>query len=299
MKQIKRPSGDLKKLLETDKAGSRLLGPIDKHLMTKPLDTDRRTDVLHPSEICSEEWCHRASYFLLKGELPTVPAKRNSAHLERIFEEGHAIHRKYQSWISDMGALWGTWRCLQCNARSWGQGPKERIACARCNGVVVEYSEVPVQSPRHRISGDADGWVLGLGDPFLIEIKSVGVGTLRFEAPNLLYDNDNDLEAAWKAIRRPFKKHRIQGQLYLALLELMEEQGNLVLPAGYARPEEIVFVYEYKPNQQSKEFVVGKDPEAVEDILEAALDLVYAIEQGNVPECNVREGGCPKCEVFE
>lgn len=294
----RRPTGALKDFLDVDKAGSRFIGPIDKYLMTKPLETDRRTDVLHPSEICSDDWCHRASFYLLAGVAPNTEAKRHSAHLERIFEEGHAIHRKYQTWASDMGNLYGLWQCRICYVKQWARGGQKLMACKRCNSVDMEYAEVPAQSAKHRISGNADGWILDQGDPFLIEIKSVGVGTIRFEAPHLLTKHDNNMDEVWKDVRRPFKKHRMQGQLYLSMLEVMEEAGTLVLPEGYARPTQIVFVYEFKSNQQQKEFVVEHDPESVAVILEDALDIVYAVEKGDPIPCNVSPTGCSKCAPF-
>lgn len=293
----RKPGGLLKKFLDTDKAGSRFVGPVDKHLMTRPLDSDRRTDVLHPSELCSEDWCHRASYFLLSGVKPNGEPKRNSAHLERIFEEGHLIHNKWQTWASEMGNLYGVWACRSCDEKWWARGHGRYIACPRCNAVQAEYAEVPCQSPKHRISGQADGWILDQGDPFLIEIKSVGIGTVRFEAPHLLTKHDSDMNEIWKDITRPFKKHRLQGQLYLALLELMEDNGKLVLPEGYERPQEIVFVYEFKANQQRKEFVVQQDPEAVADILHDASEIVYAVKKKTPLDCNL--GGCEKCEPFD
>ena len=41
---------DLKKFLDAKKSDHRLMGDVERHLLMKPKG-DRRTDVLHPSEI--------------------------------------------------------------------------------------------------------------------------------------------------------------------------------------------------------------------------------------------------------
>lgn len=294
--KAQKPTGELKQFLTATKNESRITGPLDRHLMTRPLDTSRRQDVLHPSEICRSDWCLLAGYYALSG-YPKTP-ERPAFHLERVFSEGHAVHAKYQRWLHEMGKLYGVYQCVVCGDRQWSRGAAGTLVCPKCEGTVLRYMEVPVSSSKHLIAGHSDGWVVDLGDPALIEIKTVGIGTVRIEAPDLLTKHNNDVEAVWKDIRRPFKKHRIQGQLYLALLELMEAEGTLLLPEGYKRPEEIVFIYEYKPNQQIKEFVVAHDMDAVSDILDNALDVVYAVEKQRPPLCP-NGGSCSQCKPYE
>mgnify|MGYP006292954813 CR=1 FL=1 len=60
----------LKKFLEAGKSNTRVLGSVERHLISKPRDKSRRTDVLHPSEMVDPGWCHRASYFQLMGKEP-------------------------------------------------------------------------------------------------------------------------------------------------------------------------------------------------------------------------------------
>jgi hypothetical protein len=140
-----------------------------------------------------------------------------------------------------------------------------------------------------RIHGHADGWVKGLGDDCLIEIKSIGAGTLRFEAPELLYDADGDLTKAWKNIRRPFRTHLLQGQMYL---ELAKRQF------GDDAPNEIVFIYELKADQDYKEFTIKSDYYVVERIFNAAQKVINAVDAGVSPECNVNPDGCKSCNTL-
>ena len=138
-----------------------------------------------------------------------------------------------------------------------------------------------------RISGHTDGWIKGLGEECLIEIKSIGAGTLRFEAPEILADANGDITKAFGGIRRPFRSHLLQGQMYLELAYRMY---------GEDAPKEIVFLYENKADQATKEFTVKADYEMVERIFFSAAKLMKAIEAGKIPECNVRPEGCKSCD---
>jgi len=84
-------SSELKRFLEAKKTNPRLIGDIERHLMAKPAE-ERRTDVLHPSEMAKSDWCLRASYFALTGV--TVKKDKPNLRLQSIFDEGHSIHAK-------------------------------------------------------------------------------------------------------------------------------------------------------------------------------------------------------------
>ena len=271
---------ELQKFLDTKKADTRLIGEIERHLMRQP-DSDRRTDVLHPSEMIKGDWCHKYSYYLLNGG--KAKREKPNLRLQNIFDEGHYIHAKWQNRISDMGNMWGDFICQNCKGITSGLSPK---VCEHCNCVTLVYNEVSLQDPSLRISGHTDGWVKGLGNDFLIEIKSIGAGTLRFESPELLYEADGDVTKAWKNIRRPFRSHLLQGQMYL---ELAKRQF------GEEAPDEIVFIYELKADQDYKEFTVKADYEIVERIFLAAKKVVNAVEAGVMPDCNIAPKGCKSC----
>jgi hypothetical protein len=154
-----------------------------------------------------------------------------------------------------------------------------------------------ISDPKYRIAGFADGWVVGLGKPFVIEIKSIGIGTIRVEEPKFLMDNDSDLDKAWRSLRRPFSSHRRQAQIYLTLLHQMQARGDI--DAAVEIPEEAVFLYELKSNQAYKEFTVTYDPDTVADRLDLALDIDWAIRTGIPPMCNIDPvNGCPKCQPY-
>ena len=274
---------ELKKFLDATKTGSRLIGDVERHLLKQPR-SPRRTDVLHPSEIIKPDWCHRYSYYLLNGGEPKT--EKPSLRLQNIFDEGHAIHAKWQKRFQDMNVLYGKFQCLNCKLITIGTSPTN---CAECNSTLLEYKEVPLYDDSLRIAGHTDGWIKGIGDDCLIEIKSIGAGTLRFEAPELLFDAEGDVTKAWRNIRRPFRGHLLQGQMYLELARRVY---------GDDAPNEIVFIYELKADQDYKEFTVKADYEIVGRIFHYAEKLVKAVEEGNMPDCNVSPGGCKQCNLI-
>lgn len=274
---------DLWKFLDAKAKPTRLLGDIERHLLKRPVG-DRRTDVLHPSEMIKKDWCKRASYFLLNGE--TKIAEKPNLRLQNIFDEGHYIHAKWQTWFQEMGVLHGKFKCLSCNHITWGTSPQE---CESCGWKVLEYAEVTLVDEELRIAGHTDGWIKGIGDDCLIEIKSIGPGTIRSEAPNLMMDADNDFMKAWSNVRRPFGSHILQGQVYL---ELMRRMGNPL--------DEIVFIYELKADQSYKEFAVKSDYELVRHVFDGAKFVVDAVNAGIAPECSNSPGSiCKQCAPYK
>ena len=274
---------ELKKFLDTKKSETRLIGPIERHLLRKP-EGDRSTLVLHPSEMIKPDFCHRYSYYLLTGG--TKKKDKPSLRLQNIFDEGHFIHAKWQNRIYEMGNMYGDFKCVSCEKITSGLSPR---SCEHCNFYRLEYAEVAVVDESLRIAGHTDGWVKNLGNDFLIEIKSIGAGTLRFEAPDLLYDADGDVTKAWKNIRRPFRGHLLQGQMYLELARRM---------FGEEAPKEIVFLYELKADQDYKEFTVKADYDVVSRIFFAAEKINEAVNNKVMPKCNVDPSGCKQCDLI-
>ena len=275
---------DLKTFLDAKSKPSRVLGDVERFILTQP-PGDRSTTVLHPSEIIKRDWCRRASYFLLNG-VPKVHEKIGM-RLQNIFDEGHAIHAKWQRRFQDMGVLHGKFKCVVCDDVTWGTSPEYCEHCGSPNDKLV-YDEVTLFDDSLRIKGHTDGWLKGLGNDTLIEIKSVGPGTIRAEAPQLMQEANGDFMKAFNNVRRPFVSHLLQGQMYM---ELMKRMGN--------RVDEIVFIYELKADQSFKEFSIKADFELVEHIFDNAKKVVDAVEAGKAPVCNNNVGGtCKQCEHY-
>jgi CRISPR/Cas system-associated exonuclease Cas4 (RecB family) len=276
-----KPTGKMAALAETKKSNSVLLGDIHAHLLAqheKP--SDRRQDIIHPSEMAKADWCPRQTYYRLAGVSPEKGRAFN-AQLEAIFEEGHGIHAKWQKWLQQMGRLWGSWKCRKCgNEWKGNAGDHSDNDCWDVHPSAIEYREVPLEAESEfLIAGHEDGAVEDLNA--LVEIKSIGIGTVRFDNPELLREytvktEDGktvvDLDGLWKSIRRPFGSHIRQTQVYL---RLCKEMG---LPY-----DKVIFLYEYKATQAHKEFVIKYNPEISEPLFETALDIKYALKKGKPP----------------
>lgn len=285
------PKSDLKKFLDAKAKPSRLIGDLERYLLARPVG-DRSTVVLHPSEIIKKDWCKRASWFLLNG-YPKI-AEKPPLRLQSIFDTGHQTHAKWQFWFQDMGILHGKFKCQVCDEITWGTSPEMCGACRAPSSKLV-YDEVTLSDDELRIKGHTDGWVKDDKGDALIEIKTIGPGTIRAEAPDLMMQADGDFMKAWNNIRRPFSPHILQGQVYLELMRRMGHVGSDGQPIN-----EIVFLYELKADQSFKEFKVQADYELVRHVFDGALQVVRAVEEGKVPLCsNNWAGTCKQCEPYQ
>ena len=253
-----------------------LLPPLHRYVVRKVMEdsanSTRRSDIMHPSEMCKPGWCSRKDFYRI-----TLGKRQDTEDpqfgTELIFAEGHAIHHKYQLWLRNMGLLYGRYQCDGCRHSFHAQSPD---VCPSCSGTSLKYREVPLENLEYMISGHADGAVnvgndlLVVDEPFLIEIKSIGLGSVRVEAPELYRKyvaGGNDLVRLWTAINRPFAAHLRQATLYCWL-------------AGYKK---MVFIYESKWNQQTKEFVVVPDFGHIQWMLDGAKDVAQGVRQGIEP----------------
>lgn len=270
---MKKELNEFKKSIKSDNL---LLPSIQRFVVKKSYadksTSTRRSDIMHPSEMCRKDWCPRKDYYRM-----TLGKREESGttfNRELIFAEGHAIHAKFQEWLRDMGILYGNWRCLRCKQEWFATSP---TVCPDCEYRDIVYAEIPLENTEHMIAGHADGAVMDGGDwfdveePFLIEIKSVGVGTVRSEAPTI-YDQyiskELSLDSLWKDINRPFPSHIRQATLYCWL-------------GGFKK---MVFLYECKWNQSVKEFVVTPNFDFIKDIIESAKEVSEGVRNRIAPQ---------------
>lgn len=285
MTKKQKPTGTLKKFLDVRDRDTRVIGSLERYLLSTPRSTSRATDVIHPSEMAKADWCHRAEYYELQGRTPAPSKFKASMKQLLTFDEGHRIHARYQDWFAKMGKLHGAWECKRCGKRSWETSPANCYNCFSPD--TMKYKEVPLSYEPLRISGHADGWLKGFGNDLLLEIKSVGEGTIRWEDPMFYEAHDGDIKKMWKALNAPFHTHINQVQIYMHLMELMGLEDA---------PQEAVFIYESKATQEVKEFVVPKNDFGVAPLFEAAEMIVAALDKGTPPPCNIDPvAGCYKC----
>ena len=273
-------------------------------------DPERNPAVIHPSEMAKSDWCIRATFWRIAGR--KEPARKFNFVLETIFAEGNGIHSKFQTWLRETGKLWGDWVCLSCGQKFTGYSRELPVAYPECVDClcsmdhhsicthehlkrphVWDYREVRLAPLGSLVQGQADG---AIEDGPLVECKSIGIGTVRNEAGSMLkrYYNEDaklyDLNLFWKELRRPFPSHIRQAVVYLYLAELCG------LPY-----DEITFIYEFKPNQQVREYTIRLTDSIRETVLQPLLDkarkIENALQYNQPPPCT--EGGCSQCRAFE
>jgi len=277
-RRLSKPSGALAGWSESKKNPSILLGDIQKHVLARSLEDTAKRDQLHihPSEMCKDDWCPRQTFRRIKhyrdGGEPLDSGRPYAFQMQTIFQEGHDVHHKFQTWLAEMGRLHGRWYNRKGGWYDDCTLSAEDYATGDC-----EYREVPLYSESHLISGHADGAVLGAGA--LVEVKTIGMGTLRMEVPTwlnrfIVTTEDGkqilDLDDAWKNLKRPLNPHIKQTNIYGFLAK---EQG---LPV-----DRVVFLYEYKANQGVKEFSVKFNQDLVQDLLDTALDIKTRLDNGD------------------
>lgn len=259
--------GYLERVVGTSK--DLLLPDIEAHMaaVQEERNAKRDTDHLHPSDLAKTDWCERATYYKIKGMKESNPS-RPTLRLRNVFEEGHRIHAKWQHFIGMTGRLKGRWECSACHHTWWAMSPPN---CPECDDPRVLYREVPVEDTKHRIIGHADGMVEINGEDYLIEIKSVGLGTLRWDAPYLYSaytDGKMNIDGLWTNLKRPLPAHNRQVQLYMHCTGV----------------HKAIVLYEWKPDQSIKEFVVKYSPETVDLMLAGAKRVLDALEDDILPE---------------
>lgn len=221
---------------------------------------------LHPSAICKKNWCPKQSWYALtRGDEPEAVTNFSSLN---IFAEGNAIHDKWQKWFWNAGILEGMFKCLVCDTKWWAMSPKE---CISCGSALLRYREVPIQNEDLHLIGHADGQIVDGKGKALIEIKSIGIGTVRFEDPDLHLRYSlgqlNETEM-WKAIKTPFYSHLRQGNLYMHCTGV----------------HEMIFIYEWKASQQVKEFSVKYQPHLIDGIVNGCKAVKSSLASGVGPD---------------
>lgn len=271
---------------------------------------------LFPSEMSLADWCPRATYYRMTG----LPDKEThySLQMSNIFAQGDAIHSKWQSWLSETGKLWGDWKCSRCAEQVKNSLKPHDYFSGSCSGVgwvklgtshfsrdLVsmaseafphnwEYKEVTLRSTSLPLSGHADA---GLTEHnILVELKSISAGSFRFSSPKFfesyVHSLDGkkitDTDSMWRDFHSPLSSHLKQGNLYL----FMASEMNLPF-------DRISFLYEYKANNQVKEFVVPYSFPIIEPLIETAHMVADAVKSGTPPNCVRGKELCANCKKYE
>ena len=204
---------------ETFKQDTRILGAMQRRMVQRNAERQAHRDMayLHGSEICKADWCPRASWYRITGVEPDSEEKLLSWMTVNVYDEGNDIHERHQSTLWDIGVLEGVFRCLVCEYEWWDTSPETCFACAKAGRPhgrpFLVYLEVPILNDDLLFIGHGDGIIKDDKGRALLEIKSIGEGTLRFEVPvvhEAVKDGRMSLREAWGNIKRPLPSPSIR-----------------------------------------------------------------------------------------
>lgn len=255
--------------LRPAKQRTSVLDHAQRMLVKDSFDDNRSWEYVHPSDLSKSNYCIRKMVYGRLGYEPE-PRQFQPGSLQ-VFEEGHSIHDKWQKWMWRLGHLTGMFRCIVCGHRWMSTSPEK---CPECDVpafhgkdiAFLRYDEVPVVDEKHGIRGKADA----IYKSAVVEIKSVGPGTVRFEDPGLwnkAREEGWDTHRMWGAIGHPFPTHIRQGTIYARILGL----------------NEIIFIYEWKPTSGVKEFALLPRFQSLDERFDDCLDVTYWAQKGKVP----------------
>lgn len=242
---------------------------IAPFMIAKALDNPRRYDIFHPSAWGS--CLRKVAYQYYNEKFDFLKRKPYDVDLrmERIFDNGHGVHARWQDYLDNAGILRGLWRCPNpACGKVHGKGEKLGIfnparvdpdfRCDCGNTEELLYDELTVESdPKYNFKGNVDAIVDVSGtksatgqdfDVFVVDFKSM--------KDNLFVELDH-----------PKWEHIVQTNIYMWLLDL---------PAA-------VVVYENKNDQKIKEMLVPRDESLIERIKSEAEWLARVLESGKMP----------------
>lgn len=260
---------------------------------TAAADTSRRQDIIHPSEMVKEKWCPRATYLRIKNG--KTQRRKHRFRTLNVFDHGHVIHSLWQKRAWDMGMLGGAFHCIVCEWRTEGNTASTPDMCPECGRGqdFLRYDEVPLVDDPRMIHGHADGWIPELNR--LIEIKTVGEGSVRVEDPErferALHKCEDgsltDLKKLWSSLNHPLASHIRQGMLYC---HLAQQQG---LPV-----EGIEYIYDSKFTSDTKGFYLRANTQRIQPLLDEAAVIAGALRgECRPPHCMWAD--CQECAPFE
>lgn len=255
-----------------------------KYMLDKALSNERRYDIFHPSawggclrKIAFQYYNEKYKFF--KKTIADIDLR-----LERVFDNGHHTHERWQEYLAKSNVLRGYWKCKNpiCN-KVYGTNEKLGILCpsndcnykCECGCREVSYKEMKVISDKlYNFEGSVDAIIDVRGTKF--ESKTGNdVFVVDFKTIN---------DTMYSDLQYPKWEHVVQTNIYMWLLEL----------------EAAVVVYENKDRQTIKEMFVPRDESIIKRIKEESKWLVEVLKNGKLPKIpigyNRHKFPCSMCE---
>jgi CRISPR/Cas system-associated exonuclease Cas4 (RecB family) len=242
---------------------------VRPHMVKKALENTRPYDVFHPS---SWGMCPRKTAYQYYNHAEKFLDREDSdvdARMERIFDNGHGMHARWQNYLDGAGVLRGYWRCKnQACGIKHGEGELLGIInparttkgwTCKCGNASVAYEEIMVKSTQYNFEGHVDAVVDVSGNPQLRKGNGLDV---------FVVDMKSMKDEMFGELQEAKREHVIQVHIYMWLLNLT---GAVV-------------VYENKDNQALKEMFVPMDDNLVEQIKKQAEWLLLLLKNRKLPK---------------
>lgn len=239
------------------------------YMVKKAMENTRRYDVFHPSAwgIClrkvAYQYYNEAQKFFKKTPCDV------DTRIERVFDNGHGMHARWQSYLDGAGILRGVWKCANplCG-KTYGNDVKVGIfnplrtipgfTCSCGNNKKLVYEELLIESEHHyNFEGHCDAVVDIRGSAFA---RNDDLDLLVVDFKSMKDDEFMELEHAKH-------EHVVQVHIYMWVLGL---QGAIVL-------------YESKDNQKVKEIFVPRNEKIIEQVKEEALWMRDLLDKRKLP----------------
>ena len=245
----------------------------------------------HPSDL---GYCIRKSVMMkmgYEGVYYTLP------RLQRIFENGHGTHARYQEHFSRMGILYGRWECNNCYhvmGKEELLGIPRPSSCEKCNNpktktvydnngncifgpyALFTYQELPVEDKKMGVKGHTDG---------VVKIKN-GFHVVDFKTCSQSGFSEVSISCL------PMEAHVYQINIYMHLLGL--DRG--------------ILLYENRNDLKIKEFLLFKDNEIIAEVIKRIIIGEKSIANGVIPDIPghlmsnsfacAGYPGCPPCPFY-
>lgn len=243
---------------------------VRRYMVEKALKNERKFDIFHPS---AWGYCLRKIVYEHYNEFEKFHKKGEQdvdCRMERIYDNGHGTHARWQRYLDGAGVLRGAWKCINplCGKT---YGAEERLGifnphrlnpgwtCECGNAKGLEYQEPLVKShPMYNFEGHVDAIVDVRGTPFATGMEDMDIFVV--DMKTMKGDMFQPLEEAKR-------EHQVQVHIYMWLLGLKSS----------------VVLYENKDNQTIKEMFVPRDEKLVEDIKKKSAWLVEVIQRRKLP----------------
>ena len=134
----------------------------------------RRRDVVHPSEVCSNDFCPR-EWLYCQRDPELYNRRRVNVQTQKRFDIGTLLHKYIQDKLGSAGVLFGMWECLRrCEDEKCIQvGFKPTSdACSKPHALWI-YREPTIQDEDLNLYGNVDGIVVFNNRKFSLEFKSM------------------------------------------------------------------------------------------------------------------------------